>query len=102
MKKGTSVLRNVWVKSRRTSLRMEPEIWSALEEIAHREGMGLNALIGAIDTRRGQSTLTGAARIYALEYFRGAARAIRGIEPSADPSRDASQKMIVTPEPFEE
>lgn len=83
---GTSILRNVWVRSRRTSLRMEPEIWSALEEIAQRESMTLNALISVIDEQRGQSTLTGAVRIHALVYFRNAEQAMGNIPASGGPT----------------
>ena len=43
------VNRNVTSTSGRTSMRLEPELWAALEEICHREGMTLADLVKSIE-----------------------------------------------------
>jgi len=72
---GASALvsRNVTVNGRRTSLRLEPELWESLEEIAHREGATVNDVVAAIDGRRSDGGLTSAVRTFVLGYFRNAA-----------------------------
>ncbi|WP_168220446.1 ribbon-helix-helix domain-containing protein [Azospirillum thermophilum] len=65
--------RNVRVNGRRTSMRLETQIWDALEDIARREGTDLNGLLTHLDMRRGKSSLASAARLYTLAYYRAAA-----------------------------
>jgi predicted DNA-binding ribbon-helix-helix protein len=65
--------RNVTVAGRRTSLRMEPEMWDALQEVAEREGQSLHDLCTAVARRRGLHSMTAAIRVYLLNYFRDAA-----------------------------
>lgn len=65
--------RNVRVNGRRTSMRLEAQIWDALEDIARREGTDLNGLLTYLDMRRGESSLASAARLYSLAYYRAAA-----------------------------
>jgi predicted DNA-binding ribbon-helix-helix protein len=73
--KGTSTLinRNVSLGGRRTSFRLEQGMWDALDEICHREALGLGALFERIDQRRRESSLTAAIRVYILSYYRAAA-----------------------------
>lgn len=70
---STLISRNVSIRGRRTSLRLEPAMWDALAEIARRERMTVHALCTAIDERRRESSLTAAIRVFALSYFRTAA-----------------------------
>ncbi|MBK3735695.1 hypothetical protein GAY29_21855 [Azospirillum brasilense] len=63
------------VAGRRTSMRLEPAFWDALEEIAEREGLTVSALctrlaerVEALDT----NSLSSAVRVYVMEYFRAA------------------------------
>lgn len=71
---STLVSRNVTVGGRRTSLRLEPDMWDALKEIAERELMHVSDLCSLIDARRGPETsLTAAVRVFLLAYFRQAA-----------------------------
>lgn len=65
--------RNVTVAGRRTSMRLEPEMWEALAEISRREGRSLNDLCTEVNRRRTATGLTAAMRTYALNYFRAAA-----------------------------
>ncbi|MBN2752567.1 MAG: ribbon-helix-helix domain-containing protein [Rhodospirillaceae bacterium] len=65
--------RNVTVNSRRTSMRLEQEMWEALREICRREDMTVHELCSLIDDRRGLSSLTAATRVFILMYYRAAA-----------------------------
>lgn len=66
--------RNVTVGNKRTSMRLEPQMWNAIEEIAVREGVTINNLCTQIDERRTNlaSTigLTSATRVFIIAYFR--------------------------------
>ncbi len=67
------VLRNVTVRGRRTSLRLEQAMWDALAEIARREGTSMSGLCSRVDERRVASSLTAAVRVYVMSYYRAAA-----------------------------
>jgi predicted DNA-binding ribbon-helix-helix protein len=69
----TLVSRNVIVNGRRTSLRLEPEMWEALDEIAKRESQRINDLVAFVDRNRDAATLTSDVRVFVLSYFRSAA-----------------------------
>lgn len=62
--------RSVTIAGHSTSVSLEAEFWDALHEIARREGRSLAALLREIDAARGESGLSSAARLYALDYFR--------------------------------
>ena len=68
------ITRNVTVSGRRTSVRLEPDLWEALWEIANRENRSLHEICTDIDRTRGTTRLTSAMRIYIVNYFRSAAR----------------------------
>lgn len=59
--------RNVRLSGRRTSIRLEPEFWSALDEIAARRGVKRNAVIEDV---RVDGSLTSAVRVAVLKEFR--------------------------------
>ena len=65
--------RNVTSTTGRTSMRLEPELWSALEEICHRESMTLADLVKSIERRGHPGGRTSAVRVFVLTYFRNAA-----------------------------
>jgi predicted DNA-binding ribbon-helix-helix protein len=67
------IARNVTVAGRRTSLRMEPEMWDALQEAAAREELSLHEFCTAVAKKRGAFSMTAAIRVYLLTYFRNAA-----------------------------
>jgi predicted DNA-binding ribbon-helix-helix protein len=71
--RSTLVSRNVNVAGRRTSIRLEPAMWEALQEIVAREGQSLTALATRIDDERSGSSLTSAIRVHIVSYFRAAA-----------------------------
>ncbi len=73
--KGASTLvnRNVTIGGRRTSVRLEPAMWDALEEICQRENLTPHELCENIDKFRQASSLTAAIRVFVVSYFRVAA-----------------------------
>lgn len=66
------VNRNVTSTNGRTSMRLEPELWAALEEICHREMMTLADLVKSIEQRTHPGGRTSAVRVFVLTYFRKA------------------------------
>lgn len=65
--------RNVTVDGHRTSLRLEQDVWDALEEICQREDMSVHELCTLIEERRTGSSRTAAVRAFILGYYREAA-----------------------------
>jgi len=50
----------------RTSVALEAEFWTVLDEAARRDGLALAALVARIDAGRGERPLASALRLYAL------------------------------------
>ncbi len=65
--------RNVTVSGHRTSMRLEPDMWNALDEICHREKCTVHDICTLVDSKRRDSSLTAAMRVFILAYFRAAA-----------------------------
>lgn len=72
LRQSTLVNRNVTVNGHRTSMRLEPSMWEALDEIGRREGATIHKLCSMVDSTRAQSSLTAAMRVFILTYFRAA------------------------------
>lgn len=70
---STLINRNVTVAGHRTSMRLEPSMWEALEKICRREHKTIHQLCSDVDLRRFESTLTAALRAFIVVYFRVAA-----------------------------
>lgn len=70
--------RSMSIAGHRTSIALEPEFWAVLESLAAAERKSLPAFIAGIDEHRAQlapdRSLASAARVYALQAMRGAAR----------------------------
>lgn len=66
------VNRNVTSLSGRTSMRLEPELWDALEEICAREAMTLTEVVKQIERLGHPGGRTSAVRVHVLNYFRRA------------------------------
>ncbi len=62
--------RNLKVNGRRTSLRLEQEIWDALEDVARRRCLSVSDLVSEVDGRRGDGALASELRVYLLGYYR--------------------------------
>lgn len=73
---GALVSKNVRIHDRRTSVRLEPEMWHALREVAEIEGCSIHDLCGAVyDLKEQGASFTAALRVFLMEYYRTAARA---------------------------
>src|SRR5262245_9929827 len=71
---STLVSRNVTVQGRRTSVRLEPEMWNALSEISRRESCTSHDICTLISVRKkARTSLTSAIRVFMMLYFRAAA-----------------------------
>lgn len=63
--------RNVTVHGRRTSMRLEPELWEALEGIAARNGATLHQVCTAVESgRRDGQSRTSAVRAFIVRNLR--------------------------------
>src|SRR5713226_1999824 len=67
------VIHNVVVGRRRTSVRLEPVMWDALQDIARRLRVTIHDLVTDIDRERTASSLTAAIRVYIVDFYRDAA-----------------------------
>lgn len=67
------ISRNITIFDRRTSIRLEPEMWEALNNIAEREKCSIHDLCSLIYIRKRETTsLTAAIRVFLMLYFRAA------------------------------
>ena len=70
----TLISHNVLVDGRRTSVRLEKEMWMALKEIARKETCTIHALCTVVSQRKKPGTsLTAAIRVFIMAYFQAAA-----------------------------
>ena len=60
------VMRNVTVAGNRTSVRIEPIIWDALQDIASAQGVSIHALVTEIDRDRTTINLSSAIRAFVV------------------------------------
>ena len=67
------VNRNIIAARGRSSMRLEPEIWDALQEICRREGVALGDLVKRVEGDGPEGGRTSAIRVFAFQYFRAAA-----------------------------
>ncbi len=71
--KSSLILKNITVLGRRTSIRLEPEMWKALKQISTRESCSIHDLCSLINLRKTpESSLTAAIRVFLMLYFRSA------------------------------
>ena len=64
------VKRSVSIAGHRTSISLEEPFWEGLREIAAREALSVQALIGRIDAERGGQNLSSAIRVFVLMKLR--------------------------------
>ena len=68
---STLVSKNVTILGRRTSVRLEPEMWKALDQVAKREGCRIHDICTLIFVRKKQRTsLTAAIRVFLMLYYK--------------------------------
>ncbi|MBT5415019.1 MAG: ribbon-helix-helix domain-containing protein [Rhodospirillaceae bacterium] len=76
--------KNVNVDGHRTSMRLEMEMWDALEDICRREERSLHELCGLVHRRRHDTSFTASMRVFIVAYFRAVIAGIRPLEAAMD------------------
>ncbi|MBL8711536.1 MAG: ribbon-helix-helix domain-containing protein [Alphaproteobacteria bacterium] len=77
---GELISKNVRIAGRRTSVRLEPEMWEALDEVAAAQGCTIHDLCSAVaELKHPAASFTGALRVFVMEYFRSAAKTNRPV-----------------------
>jgi len=76
------VKRSVSIAGHRTSISLEEPFWASLREIADRDKISVQALIGRIDAERGEQNLSSAIRVFVLHAMQG--RAIPPVAPEPE------------------
>lgn len=72
--KSTLISHNIMIEGRRTSVRLEKEMWMAIKEIARRESCTVHDLCTVVSQRKREDTsLTAAIRVFIMAYFQAAA-----------------------------
>ena len=75
--KSSLVSRNITILGKRTSVRLEPEMWLAMKDIAKREKCTNHDLCSLISLRKKPNTsLTAAIRVFIMLYFKAASTEI--------------------------
>jgi predicted DNA-binding ribbon-helix-helix protein len=69
--------RSVNLAGHATSVALEPEFWTVLEEMSKERRISLAALIADLDSRRGESLLASFCRLSALAFVQQKAAAPR-------------------------
>ena len=71
IKAGDGILkRSVAIAGHRTSISLEPPFWEVLRQIAEREAISVQKLIGRIDAERGDQNLSSAIRVFVINQLR--------------------------------
>src|SRR5687767_11386578 len=80
---------NIYLQGRRTSVRLEAEMWSALHDIAGIESRSIHDLCSRVDDSKPLGeTFTGALRSFLVRYYRDAAQGKPG---GTAPPKDTAQ-----------
>lgn len=74
IQKTALISRNITINQKRTSVRLEGQMWIALKEIAEREKCTIHDICSVIALQKSASiTLTAAIRIFIMLYYKSAA-----------------------------
>lgn len=90
------VNRNITVGSLRTSVRLEPEFWDALSDIAARERLSVDRLCTVIDANAGELGRTAAIRVFIASYY----AEIRTRESLAASAATALERPVAYPSAY--
>ena len=82
------VNRNITVDGHRTSIRLEPEFWAGLADIAQSEDLTVDQLCTEVDHGSGELSRTAAIRVFITSYM--ARRAQRAAGQIARPFKSAA------------
>ncbi len=69
-------LGNVRVKGRRTSVRLERDLWDALSDICAREEVSLDQICAHVADTNGDRGFTSSLRVFIINYYRGRDRPV--------------------------
>jgi len=68
-------VRSIGISGRRTTVRLEDEMWEALKHVAEHEGCSVNALASRIYCqKKSDDNFSSAIRVFLMRYYRDAAR----------------------------
>ncbi|MDF2812735.1 MAG: aryl-sulfate sulfotransferase [Microvirga sp.] len=68
---GSGILkRSVAIAGHRTSISLEEPFWELLRQMAEREAVSMQGLIGRIDAERGDQNLSSAIRVFVVNRLR--------------------------------
>lgn len=88
--------RNVRIHNRRTSVRLEPAMWSALNDIARSENCSIHDLCGAVhDMKEEGVSFTAALRVFLMEYYRSVASVSPQVTSVQKKLKDSPRQGIV-------
>lgn len=97
---GQLVAHNIWVNGTRTSVRLEPVMWSALTEVATLENMTIHQLVTHVAQRRHpQASLTATIRAFLVAYYRARAQGARADDRSGRDNGESTPPSGTDPEP---
>lgn len=72
--KTTLISHNIIIDGRRTSVRLEKEMWMAIKDIARNEKCTIHDLCSVVSQRKKEDTsLTAAIRVFIMAYYQAAA-----------------------------
>lgn len=77
--KSLVIKRSIVLGGHKTSVSLEEPFWLGLKEIAQQKKASVSALVGDIDTLRGQSNLSSAIRLFVLGSAMQRANEISGL-----------------------
>ncbi|MCE9507062.1 MAG: ribbon-helix-helix domain-containing protein [Alphaproteobacteria bacterium] len=77
--------KNVRIHEHRTSIRLEPAMWNALNEIAALEGRTVHDLCSSVhDLKERGASFTASLRVFMMEYYRSAMMTYRQATPAVE------------------
>lgn len=97
--------RNITVNGHRTSVRLEPEFWAGLTDIAKRENLTIDELCTEVDRSSGGLSRTAAIRVFITSYMvrlaqqttEQLARPFATVAGSTVEAQSADQYAVATP-----
>ncbi|CCQ74633.1 ribbon-helix-helix domain-containing protein [Magnetospira sp. QH-2] len=97
------ITQNVTVNGRRTSMKLEPENWKALEDICRWEGLSLHEICSLVDDLRDTDvasetatapTRTSTVRAFIISYFRQALHDLQQLSDVVTDTRPTANSAI--------
>ena len=90
--RSAMVKRSVVIAGHKTSVSLEEPFWAVMRQIAESEATTVSAILRRIEASRGNSNLSSATRVFALEHVRGRA----GVQTAAVMPARAAAMMSPT------